>query len=646
MLLRRLFAFLALLFAGASLAPSPAFAALSWAPCTATGYTCATLTQPLDRSGKVPGAVHISATRKASANNPTRTAVVAFAGGPGQAAQPFARSFASLLVGGLSNADLLVFDQRGTGKSSPLHCAALEKATSDVDQSIAQCSNQIGAGRAFYRSSDTVADLEALRVEGGYEKLILYGVSYGTKVALEYAAAHPDRVTSLILDSVVLPEGPDALRRTTALAVPRAIGDDLCAARACRAITPNAVTDVRTIVSRLTRTTMRAAVFSGSGARYTATLGPSGLLDVLTAGDLNPAIRAQFPAAVRSALKGDKQPLLRLSALSAGLDNGDAVAPTTFQAGDESEEDDGSLYLATLCEENPTFPWTRGAPIAQRAQELDRAIAAAPAGSWGIFPSTVAFGGFAETCMGWNVATPAPPAPGALPNVPVLILSGRADLRTPLEDAKALATRFPQARLVEVPNTGHSVLTAEIGKCAKSAVDAFLRLQAVPACSSSSTPYLPTTRVPVTLNDVKAARSIPGKAGRTLNSLPLALTDARRQIIGDILATGNVPKALGGLRGGSVRVISEKRWQLRSYELVRDVKVSGTYRSNGTSRFTFSGLAAARGTITLSKSGRATGTLGGVRINASPKASSSAAARDRLDALTFGEALQLANAPR
>ena len=43
----------------------------------------------------------------------------------------------------------------------------------------------------------------------GYEKLVLYGTSYGTKVALEYAERYPENVEALVLDSVVLPEGPE-----------------------------------------------------------------------------------------------------------------------------------------------------------------------------------------------------------------------------------------------------------------------------------------------------------------------------------------------------------------------------------------------------------------------------------------------------
>ncbi|MBJ7470085.1 MAG: alpha/beta fold hydrolase [Solirubrobacteraceae bacterium] len=629
----------------ASLAAMPAAARadIPWAGCLAANYQCGKLRVPLDRSGAVPGSVSISVTRKVARSNPTRTAIVAFAGGPGQAAQPFARSFATLLSAGLADKDLLVFDQRGTGKSDALSCGALKRRGS-IDRLIGACSNELGPRRAFYTSADTVKDLEALRIEGGYDRLILYGVSYGTKVALAYAATHPTTVQSLILDSTVLPEGPDALRRGSAGAVTRVLGEDLCENGACDAATPNALTDLRLLAARVARTPMRASVYSGDGRRFTASLGVNGLLDLLTAGDLNPALRAEFPAAARSALKGDRQPLLRLSARAAGLDNGsgggDARRPIALQS-EDTEFGDGSLYLATLCEENPTFPWTRGASITQRQRELRAAVAAAPAGSFGLFPAAVGLGGFGETCMGWNVATPAPPVAGALPDVPVLLLAGSADLRTPLEDARALAPRLPQAQLVAVPDTGHSVLTSESGTCGKDAVGAFLRGAPVPACKTEANPFAPTGRIPQTLGDVSKARSLPSKPGRTLNVLPAALADIRRQIIGDLIAVGQAPEAVGGLRGGSVRVRSARRWQLRRYELVRGVQISGTYVENGTSTFTFSGSNAAAGTVRVSKSGRATGRLGGSRVNVTPRAS--AASVDQ--ALpTWEEALRLGQA--
>ena len=54
-----------------------------------------------------------------------------------------------------------------------------------------------------------------MRVESGYQKLVLFGVSYGTKVALDYAAKYPANVEALVLDSVVPPEGSDVLNVST-----------------------------------------------------------------------------------------------------------------------------------------------------------------------------------------------------------------------------------------------------------------------------------------------------------------------------------------------------------------------------------------------------------------------------------------------
>ena len=84
-----------------------------------------------------------------------------------------------------------------------------------------RCAEQLGPDRAFYTTADSVADIEAIREAGGYEKLILYGTSYGTKVALQFAQDHPEQVQALVLDSVVLPDGPDQLLRSTTASVPR-----------------------------------------------------------------------------------------------------------------------------------------------------------------------------------------------------------------------------------------------------------------------------------------------------------------------------------------------------------------------------------------------------------------------------------------
>ena len=77
--------------------------------------------------------------------------------------------------------------------------------------------------------------------------------------------------------------------------------------------------DIARLAAQLRKHALSGSVYDGSGHRARATLNEIGLLDILEAGDLNPALRALLPAAVRSALRHDPDPLLRLHLLSEGL---------------------------------------------------------------------------------------------------------------------------------------------------------------------------------------------------------------------------------------------------------------------------------------------------------------------------------------
>src|SRR6266496_2759206 len=79
------------------LAPA-AHAAIAYAPCDPAGFQCGQLPVALDRSGAVPGTLTLNIKRVVAASNPTASAVVALAGGPGQAALPAATEFASILA--------------------------------------------------------------------------------------------------------------------------------------------------------------------------------------------------------------------------------------------------------------------------------------------------------------------------------------------------------------------------------------------------------------------------------------------------------------------------------------------------------------------------------------------------------------------
>ena len=84
---------------------------------------------------------------------------------------------------------------------------------------------------------------------------MLFGVSYGTKVALDYAAKYPANVESLVLDSVVPPEGSDVLNISTFKTMPRALGE-LCGNGACKGITTSVGHDLFNLVHKVGRKTI------------------------------------------------------------------------------------------------------------------------------------------------------------------------------------------------------------------------------------------------------------------------------------------------------------------------------------------------------------------------------------------------------
>lgn len=586
-----------------AIAPAGASAALPWAGCSPAGFECSSLAVPLDRTGAVGGTVTLSVSRVKAASNPNNVAVVPLAGGPGQAALPLKQTFASVLQPAIADRDLLVFDQRGTGASGALNCPALSQHGSIV-KLAESCANEIGPSRAFYRTADSVADIEALRVAGGYSKLVLFGVSYGTKVAEDYAAAYPQNVEALVLDSVVLPEGPDPFQRSTMTSAPRVLRD-LCAKKACSGATDNVTRDLSSLASKLRKGSLKGKVVLSSGKRTSLAMGQNDLLAILLAGDLNPTLRAELPGSMRAALRGDPAPLLRLAVRSEGLTTG-------LQSEGETGDSD-ALFLATTCEEAP-FAWTRTAGAQQRYDEISAAAKQIPKTQLGPFsPAAAVQGGPIPFCLGWPDASPAPAAATPLPAVRTLVLDGQMDLRTPYEDAAQIAQRIPGASVVEVPFTGHSTVSSDLTEdsaCTKSALTTFFGGGVPAACSASSNPYAPTTRPPTSFGTIKAK----GKSKKTLYAAAATVTDAARQMIGDALALGALPRHVGGLRGGNATVHEDGSFRLNSYQYVKGVVVSGTVDTKRNAKVTVHGGGALRGTLKISASGAISGTLGGKKV--------------------------------
>jgi pimeloyl-ACP methyl ester carboxylesterase len=621
-----------LLTAALASAPVPvADATLVFAPCVSNaGFSCATAAVPLDRTGAVPGTISLSVEQKPAGVIPSQSAVLALAGGPGQAALPYASQLAKAIAPALTSRDLLVVDQRGTGTSDPLSCPifnnfrALEQATEGTFGALIElCALQIGPARGAFTTKESVEDLEAIRHAAGYKKLVLYGTSYGTKVALEYAERYPQHVEALVLDSVVLSSGPEPFDIAKFQAMAPAL-EELCSNRACAGITSNPLADLARLTAQLRRHELRGSAYDGGGHRHAVSLGEFNLLLILDAGDLNPALRALLPAAVRSALRHDPSPLLRLSLLAEGLiPSVPKTVPNPEAERTAREEENNALFFATTCEETP-FPWRRTAPAATRNEEALGALSIVPSSDFYPFDATSALhSGTIPSCENWPDASAPPSPPSPLPNVPTLLLSGAQDLRTPTSNARSVAAQIPDAQLLVVPYTGHSVLGADFSDCAANAVGTFFAGGAIQPCSGSADAFAPTPIAPTALAYVHSPPGLGGRPGRTLTAVLDAIVDLDRQVIAATLqAQQELPSgsSFGGLRGGYARLTGSTA-TLKRFSFVAGVQLSGTFPvKNGElqpATIRISGAGAAPGAVRFAADKRVTGTLGGRHFNVS-----------------------------
>ena len=605
----------AVVIASAATSAQAATSSVAFKVCPgAPSFGCGHLAVPLDPTATIPGTVSLAIRRELSATGAATTAVVALAGGPGQAALPFAADAAQLMSGALATDDLVVFDQRGTGDSGALKCTALNFRNEPVSLVIPDCAKQIGATRGLYTTDNTVADIEAIRQALGYTKLILYGTSYGTKVALRYAAEFPANVAGLILDSTVTPNGPDILDQSSYAAMPRIV-DQICAQHACAGVrNPNA--DLRKVLKRLDRGPVNAKFIDGSGRALRLKIYANDVAAILLAGDEDPSLRADLPAAIAAAAAGHYGLLAILAAH--GLLG--AVPNKTV---------DNPLFFDTECEELP-FPWLRSASPADRIASAIAYAKTQPTGTFGPFSYATAFqGSTAPDCAYWPFASAAPETQiTTLPNVPTLILSGADDLRTPTSNAKAVAALIPSTTIVVVPQTGHSVLTTEFGSCARDAVNAYFAGTAIKTtCESRALPaYLrPAARAPSSLGVLLPFNGTHGVAGRTVTAIALTLGWGSRELSESLFETliGSYNPAfshgLGGLHSGFAKLTTSKTTlkstiTFHKFSYVPGVTISGSI-SNGIGTLTIGGRQAAVGKVTATRFNHFSGKLGGVAIH-------------------------------
>jgi pimeloyl-ACP methyl ester carboxylesterase len=568
--------------------------------CGQNGLVCLQVSVPVDRTGVVPGAISLHVEELPAAGTP-RGVMFLIAGGPGQGSAhvfglgtPSADSLFRFLFPGYT---LVAYDDRGTGSSGLIDCPALQVAnTEDAEKAAAAvCGNSLGASAAFYSTADHAEDLDAVRQALGVDKVALYGVSYGTKLATAYALAHPDHVERLLLDSVLPTDLTDSYGSNVLRSLPATLAT-LCAG-GCNG--PQLGADLVALANKYA-----AAPLIGKVGTKTVRIDGLEMLSVVLDADLNPGLAAELPGTLHAARLGNTQPLLRLAAL--------------HDAGSlESSEDlSFGLYAATVCRDGP-FPWTPDTPINQRGSILQAAVQALPPGTFGAFGSWAAEFGNADFCTGWPVpAGGAALGAGPLPNVPMLAVSGGFDMRTPTAGAASVVAQFPQGHLTVVPGVGHSTVTADPSGCAANAVRTWM-LGGVPP--ATCTRQQPLVRPVATLPPAGTAK--PKRAATPRVTLAVAKATIQEAQAVWLMTSGLAgdTEVVRGIFGGTLAG-SGRSFKLVNYADARGVTLSGTLTLSKTGpplvfqgALTVGGAAAAHGILGVSGT-TVRGTLGGTSV--------------------------------
>ena len=501
--------------------------------------------------------------------------VVPHEGGPGYSTTGTASSYAAMYGPLLRRRNLLLVDQRGTGRSEPIDCPSLQVLRIAYRLAAAQCATRLGARNDDYTTARSADDVAAVISDLRLGRVDLYGDSYGTFFSEVFAGRHPSMVRSIVLDSAYPTYGESAFYPTQGPAMRRAFALVCQRSAACRDGGPTFAQSLDRVLAVVRAHPWRGISHDADGRRMRVSVDGPGLVSVAFGATYGPAWYREMTAALRAGLAGDHAPLLRLVAEATGGGD-DAGAPQDYSEG---------LDAAVACHDYPQLYDMTAPPGAARENQYAAALAAAGAGPYQ--PFTVreyADSDWQELdwCTRWpvapasNPAGPPHPPSGHYPAVPVLVLSGELDSITTAAEGAMVTRQFPDARQVVVANSFHVTALDDTDGCAQSLVRAFVRSFAVPrrlvVCAASVPPVRAQGTFPSSLGAVVPAHGHGSLADRRVGrAAALTVADVEDRWWNNYSGSGY------GLRGGTWSYSGDDvvTFRLHRDTLVPGVRISG-----------------------------------------------------------------------
>ena len=410
------------------------------------------------------------------ASRPSLGTLVPHEGGPGYSTTGSVSYYRQLYWPMLDRRDLLLVDQRGTGRSDPIDCPALQNLTIAYSVAAGRCGRRLGDRADDYTTALSADDLAAVVDALELGALDLYGDSYGTFFQQVFAGRHPDLVRSIVLDAAYPAYGETGWYPTQAPAMRHAFNVVCERSRECREGGATWRRAMERVLDRVRERPWRGTSYDADGRRARVAVTGGTLAALAFGATYGPAFYREMTAALRSGLRGDRAPLLRLVAEATGGGT-NAGNPRYYSEG---------LDAAVACHDYPQL-YDMTATPAVRLRQYDAALTRRTRQRPQTYaPFTVRE--YADSdwqaldwCTRWptapadNPAGPPRPPGGDYPDVPVLVLSGELDsITTPAEGA-IIVEQFPQATQVVVPDSFHVTALADTDGCASAIVRAFTR---------------------------------------------------------------------------------------------------------------------------------------------------------------------------
>ncbi|AGZ42580.1 alpha/beta hydrolase [Actinoplanes friuliensis] len=422
---------------------------------------CGQITVPRDRSNPGKGTIDVgfALVPHTDTSQPGLGTIVPNPGGPGSstidlAGQLFAESLQPLL----DRRDLLLIDTRGVGRSTPLSCAALDgpaRVFAPLPQQrrlIGECGDQLGDTVSDYTSIAVADDVDDIRATLGLSRLDLLGISYGTYLMATYAQRYPDNVRTISLAGAYA-INVDTTGEVNAVAFRRAVR--LVCERTGRCDGDRVISDLAALMKRLRKHPEKLTVVH-EGVKHRVTLDEWQMTSVagkVYSNQPDTATELALAKAAAAARHGDLAParaLVRKSLLKSAEDY--SYGPGLLS--------DAQSWAVTCHDYLRDFDYAD--PVAKRTRQYTSTQAKLDNADFRPFSAQVWVSRAdydTGACLRWPAdATAQPPFPAgaAMPDVPVLVLSGDLDANTPIESGDAAAAQFPHATHKVITGAGHT----------------------------------------------------------------------------------------------------------------------------------------------------------------------------------------------